>query len=350
MIDKLWSGRNWLWLLLVPFSLLYAAVSGLNRLAYRRGWRATYRAPVPVVVVGNLTVGGSGKTPVVIWLTCYLKQLGYRPAVVSRGYGGRAASYPLQVSDNTSPKESGDEPLLIYRRTGVPVIVAPKRVDAVKLALRHDPAIDVIITDDGLQHYALERDIELVVVDGLRRFGNGWWLPAGPLRESKQRLVSVDAVIVNGGHAFPHELSMQLKPGPVTRLNGRTISELDRRRRVIAIAGIGHPPRFFHSLRALGLDVIAEYPFADHYAYRAADLQLLAQDDQLLIMTEKDAVKCSTFAEDNWCYLPVSAELSGDEMTTLLDKIIQLINARRNGNPAYYNLASNQRVNTSSKS
>lgn len=332
MIDNLWSGRNPLWRLFVPFSLLYAVLSAVNRLAYRLGLRTTYRARLPVVVVGNLTAGGSGKTPVVIWLTRYLKQLGYHPAVVSRGYGGHAAAYPLMVNEQTSPIESGDEPLLIFRRTGAPVIVAPKRVDAVKLALKQHPQIDVIISDDGLQHYALERDIEIVVVDGSRRFGNGWWLPAGPLRESKRRLSEVDAVIVNGGQALEHELAMQLKPGPITRLNGGVLSELDHSRSMVAIAGIGHPPRFFNTLRSMGLDVLAEYPFADHCAYRHKDLQSLAQDNQLLIMTEKDAVKCLNFAEDNWCYLPVSAELSGSELSTLLEKIKGLINERKVSN------------------
>jgi tetraacyldisaccharide 4'-kinase len=327
MIDSIWSGRNPLWRLLLPFSLLYAGVSGLNRLAYRLGLRARYQAPVPVIVVGNITAGGSGKTPVVIWLIEYLKQQGYHPAVVSRGYGGRAANYPLRVSADTNPAESGDEPLLIYRRTGVPVIVAPKRVAAVKLALQQDPTIDVIITDDGLQHYALQRDIEIVVVDGNRRFGNGWWLPAGPLRESQRRLAQVDAVIINGGPVFTGELSMQLKPGPITRLTGGTITELDSQREVIAVAGIGHPPRFFNTLRTMGLAVAAEYAFADHYAFRVADLQPLVQDNQLLIMTEKDAVKCQPFAEDNWCFLPVSTELAGSELSILLEKIIQLIKA-----------------------
>lgn len=172
------------------------------RLCYKLGLKRAWRAPVPVVVVGNLTAGGNGKTPVVIWLVEQLQQRGIRVGVVSRGYGGKAAAYPLLLTAETTTAEAGDEPVLIAQRTGVPVAVSPVRSDAVKAILaQHD--VQIIVTDDGLQHYRLARDVEIVVIDGERRFGNGWWLPAGPMRERAGRLKSVDATIVNGGVAQP---------------------------------------------------------------------------------------------------------------------------------------------------
>ncbi|WP_034948543.1 tetraacyldisaccharide 4'-kinase, partial [Erwinia oleae] len=193
MIERIWSGKSPLYLLLLPFSFLYGLVSKLIRLSYVLGWRKAWRSPVPVVVVGNLTAGGNGKTPVAIWLVEALQQRGLRPGVVSRGYGGKAARYPLLLNMRTTTREAGDEPVLIYQRTGAPVAVSPVRREAVQ-ALLEQGDIDIVITDDGLQHYALARDIEIVVVDGTRRFGNGWWLPAGPMRERAARIKSVDAV------------------------------------------------------------------------------------------------------------------------------------------------------------
>lgn len=200
MIARIWSGESPVWRLLLPLSWLYGLVSGLIRLSYRLGLKKAWRAPVPVAVVGNLTAGGNGKTPVVIWLVEQLQQRGIRVGVVSRGYGGKAASYPLLLSNDTSTAEAGDEPVLIFQRTGAPVAVSPERREAVQ-ALLHAHDLQLIITDDGLQHYKLARDKEIVVIDGERRFGNGWWLPAGPMRERASRLRSVDAIIVNGGVA-----------------------------------------------------------------------------------------------------------------------------------------------------
>ncbi|SUX74571.1 tetraacyldisaccharide 4'-kinase [Citrobacter freundii] len=202
MIARIWSGESPLWRLLLPLSWLYGLVSGGIRLCYKLGIKRAWRAPVPVVVVGNLTAGGNGKTPVVIWLVEQLRQRGIRVGVVSRGYGGKAAAYPLLLTADTTTAEAGDEPVLIAQRTGVPVAVSPVRSDAVKAILaQHD--VQIIVTDDGLQHYRLARDVEIVVIDGERRFGNGWWLPAGPMRERAGRLKSVDATIVNGGVAQP---------------------------------------------------------------------------------------------------------------------------------------------------
>ena len=328
MIDRIWSGRSPVWLLLWPLSLLYGAISSLIRLSYQRGWRKSWRAPCPVIVVGNLTAGGNGKTPVVIWLVQALQQRGIRAGVVSRGYGGKSAHYPLFVTADTSTAQAGDEPVLIAQRTQAPVAVAPKRRQAVEgLLATHD--LDVIITDDGLQHYALQRDREIVVIDGMRRFGNGWWLPAGPMRERAARLQSVNAVIVNGGEAQANEIAMTLQPGlAVNLLTGETLS-LAQLPDIVAMAGIGHPPRFFNTLKQQGVKPVAEVAFADHHAYSEEELSRLTLADQCLLMTEKDAVKCQGFARANWWYLPVDAHLSGAPLAALLEDLTQLCMAPR---------------------
>ncbi|WP_158784295.1 tetraacyldisaccharide 4'-kinase [Pantoea sp. BAV 3049] len=323
MIERLWSGRSALYVLLLPLSWLYGLISTLIRLSYTLGWRKAWRAPVPVVIVGNLTAGGNGKTPVAIWLVQALQQRGLRPGVVSRGYGGKADHYPLVLNDQTSTRQAGDEPVLIYQRTGAPVAVSPVRKEAVQ-ALLEGGEVDVIITDDGLQHYALARDFEIVVVDGQRRFGNGWWLPAGPMRESASRLKSVDAVIANGGNAQPGELPMQLRPGLAANLiTGETVP-LNELENVVAMAGIGHPPRFFAMLRQQGVVPVREVPFADHQDYTQPQLASLVSAGEILLMTEKDAVKARHFAADNWWYLPVDAQLPQAESDALLNRIVAL--------------------------
>ncbi len=326
MIEKLWSGQSGWWRLLLPFSILYGAVSGLIRLSYRKGWRKSWRAPVPVVVVGNLTAGGNGKTPVVIWLVEQLQARGISVGVVSRGYGGKANHYPLVLTNDTSTAEAGDEPVLIYQRTGAPVAVAPRRGDAVA-ALLKSSAIDVIVTDDGLQHYALQRDVEIVVIDGVRRFGNGWWLPAGPMRERASRLRDADAVVVNGGTAAANEISMHLAAGEAVNLLSGERRPLSGFGPVVAMAGIGHPPRFFATLRTLGLRPQSEIAFADHHAYSPQELTQLLTGQQQLLMTEKDAVKCRHFARADWWYLPVTAQLTGETVIPLLNNITRLCRA-----------------------
>lgn len=324
MIERIWSGRSALYLLLLPFSLLYGLISNVLRLSYCWGWRKAWRAPVPVVIVGNLTAGGNGKTPVVIWLVQALQQRGFRVGVVSRGYGGKAESYPLVLGEETTTREAGDEPVLIYQRTGAAVAVAPQRRQAVE-ALVSGGGVDVIITDDGLQHYALARDVEIVVVDGERRFGNGWWLPAGPMRERASRLKSVTAVIANGGHAQPGELSMQLVPGQAVNLLSGEHRPAAQLQNVVAMAGIGHPPRFYNTLRQQGVVIQKEVSFADHQNYTAATLNALITEGQTLLMTEKDAVKARAFATDTWWYLPVDAMLPDEQTIVLLNKISALI-------------------------
>lgn len=325
MIARIWSGTSRLYWLLLPLSWLYGFVATLIRYSYLRGWRHAWRAPLPVVVVGNLTAGGNGKTPLVIWLVEQLQRQGFRVGVVSRGYGGKAEHYPLIVDETVTTAQAGDEPVLIYQRTRAAVAVAPQRRQAVE-ALIARQTLDVIVTDDGLQHYALARDVEIVVVDGVRRFGNGWWLPAGPMRERAGRLQSVDAIVVNGGEAGANEIGMHLQPGlAVNLLSGETraVAELQQ---VVAMAGIGHPPRFFATLRAEGVAIVREVTFADHQTYSPEEIQALTEDNQQpLLMTEKDAVKCRAFARANWWYLPVDAVLSQPGAATLLNRITTLL-------------------------
>ena len=323
MIARIWSGESPLWRLLLPLSWLYGLVSGGIRLCYKLGLKRAWRAPVPVVVVGNLTAGGNGKTPVVIWLVEQLQQRGIRVGVVSRGYGGKAATYPLLLTADTTTAEAGDEPVLIFQRTGVPVAVSPVRSDAVKAILAHHD-VQIIVTDDGLQHYRLARDVEIVVIDGVRRFGNGWWLPAGPMRERAGRLKSVDATIVNGGVARPGEIPMHLEPGLAVNLRTGERRDVAQLSDIVAMAGIGHPPRFFATLEACGARPQKCVALADHQSLTYSDVSALLAEGQSLVMTEKDAVKCRAFADDNWWYLPVDAHLSGERPDALLNSLISL--------------------------
>ncbi|ACX87821.1 tetraacyldisaccharide 4'-kinase [Pectobacterium parmentieri] len=331
MIERIWSGQSRLYWLLLPLAWLYGFITFLIRQSYRLGWRKCWQSPVPVVVVGNLTAGGNGKTPIVIWLVEQLQRKGYRVGVVSRGYGGKAERYPLLLDTSVTTVQAGDEPVLIFQRTGAPVAVAPRRRDAVSALLaRH--SLDVVITDDGLQHYALARDIELVVVDGVRRFGNGWWLPAGPMRERESRLASVDAVIVNGGTPRTGEIGMTLTAGMAVNLLSGESRPLSLLHDVVAMAGIGHPPRFFATLRDAGVSITREVAFADHQSYQPEQFESLTQNTaQPLLMTEKDAVKCRAFAKDNWWYLPVDAVIAEPHRTQLLDKLENVINRNIDG-------------------
>lgn len=327
MIARIWSGESPLWRLLLPLSWLYGLVSGAIRLSYRLGLKKAWRAPVPVVVVGNLTAGGNGKTPVVIWLVEQLQQRGVRVGVVSRGYGGKAERYPLLLAPETPTEHAGDEPVLIYQRTRAPVAVSPDRCEAVQAILaQHD--VQLIITDDGLQHYRLARDKEIVVIDGVRRFGNGWWLPAGPMRERASRLRIVDAVITNGGVAKTGEIPMRLQPGLAINLKSGERREVVTLPHVVAMAGIGHPPRFFNTLAECGVQVEKCIALADHQALDKAQVSGFTGPGQTLVMTEKDAVKCRAFADEHWWYLPVDAQLAGDKPEQLLQELLTLARGR----------------------
>ncbi|MCG3723056.1 tetraacyldisaccharide 4'-kinase [Vibrio cincinnatiensis] len=327
MIEKLWFERHLgyylLWPILWPLSVLFKAISTARRRAFQQGKKATYKAPIPVFVVGNITAGGNGKTPFVVWLVERLQQQGYRPGVVSRGYGAKAPSYPLLVTNDTSTSHCGDEPKLIYQRTQAPVAVDPIRSNAVKALLAL--GVDVIVTDDGLQHYALERDIEFAVVDGVRRFGNQQLLPLGPLREPMTRLQEVDFIITNGGQAETGEMGMALSPSlAVNLVTGEKIA-LTKLTHLVAWAGIGHPDRFFKTLETLGVVPILTHGFADHQAFDESQLKALAKKGDHVIMTEKDAVKCAGFAEANWWYLPVSAQISSEETQCILNTIKEVM-------------------------
>jgi tetraacyldisaccharide 4'-kinase len=277
-----------------------------RRWLYYKGIKKSTRFSVPVIIVGNITVGGTGKTPLVIALARFLLEQGYKPGIVSRGYGGKAAHYPLAVTPTSSVMETGDEAILLARNTPCPVIVDPCRVRAVT-ALLEKTDCNIVISDDGLQHYALARDIEIVVIDGERRFGNSFCLPAGPLREALTRLHKVDFKVTNGmarsgeyamklRHSIFRQVSAPQCSQDVTALQNKTLH---------AVAGIGNPTRFFNLLRSLGLSII-EHAFPDHYLFKQADFP---HDAAFIIMTEKDAVKCEAFADERYWYLPVEAEL-----------------------------------------
>ena len=313
-------GRHWqrltpLSAALCPLSLVFRAVIALRRAAYAHGVLRSHSVGAPVVVVGNITVGGTGKTPLVLWLAQFLKGHGLRPGIVSRGYGGRAA-HPLEVTADSEAAVVGDEPLLLARRSGCPVWVSRDRVAAARALLHAHPECDVIVSDDGLQHYRLKRDFEIAVIDGARGLGNALLLPAGPLREPSSRLGSVDAIVVNRSASsaiHPHasagrtEYAMQLDGSRFRNLSDAT-RQVDpgyfRGKRVIAIAGIGHPPRFFEHLARLGVTFDAR-AFPDHHAYVASDLAF--PEAEAIVMTEKDAVKCAAFASDIHWVLPVDA-------------------------------------------
>ena len=318
-----WLNRVWyqprLHPSLVPLLPLSALVCTIARRRYRRFTQSLPPAPLPVIVVGNISVGGTGKTPLVRALVERLQAQGYRPAIISRGYGSKSRSSPLQVTAHSTASECGDEPLLLARLTGVPVVVDQDRQRALQM-LYEQRQCDVVVSDDGLQHYRLPRTLELAVVDGLRGLGNGYCLPAGPLRESAQRLHKVDYVVCNGagnnsahpGAATGQEIDnipMQIEPVRFVSVADHATSRpltWNWQQSVHAVAGIGHPERFFTTLEALGLSVI-RHAFADHHAFVADDLSF--SDRHAIIMTAKDATKCSGFAGKNWWYLDVDATL-----------------------------------------
>ena len=318
-VQTLWARTGVLTLLLLPFSAVFAAVSGLRRLAYRRGWLASVAVGVPVIVVGNLTAGGSGKTPLVIWLVQQLRARGHRPGVVSRGYGGSARNC-VEVMSDSAAAEVGDEPLLIRNKADVPVVVGRDRVAAARTLLACHPGVDVIVSDDGLQHYRLQRDLELAVIDASSGLGNGWPLPAGPLREPPGRLTRVDAVVqVVRGDAVPRTLEgawrADYRAGRAYRLQAPQIQIALRdlpQRDWIAATGIGRPRGFFDMLAAQGIR-FSPRAFADHHVFQAGDLPA----DAAVLMTEKDAVKCRKIAGADWWAIELDVALEAGFMDWL---------------------------------
>lgn len=317
-----WYDRTPLGTLLVPLSWLFCLTAVLRRGLYRMRLLRVRRVNVPVIVVGNITVGGTGKTPLVIALVQLLRDGGYNPGVVARGYGGTAGHWPQQVRPDSDPLVVGDEPVLIAARCRCPVAVAPDRAAAAESLVEH-ARCDIILCDDGLQHYRLARDIEIAVIDGVRRFGNGHCLPAGPLREPRRRLRSVDYIVTNG-LAAPGEFAMRLHATAIRNVrDGSAVAERHqfRGKAVHAVAGIGNPDRFFAQLRGQGISP-KEHGFPDHYRFRPRDLDF--GDDAPVIMTEKDAVKCRRFAAANHWYLPVEAQLDERLTKPLLARVAEL--------------------------
>ncbi len=313
-----WPGLAWR----LPLAGLFGALAALRRQAYRHGWLPVQRLPVPVIVVGNITVGGTGKTPLTICLTKALANAGWQPGIVSRGYGGRLKG-PAPVQPDSDPAQVGDEPVLLAQATGVPVWIGRRRARAGEALLAAHPEVEVIVADDGLQHYALARDVEIAVVDGVRRFGNGRLLPAGPLREPPSRLNRVDAVVVQGGDPGWLRASAPIYGMRLVPVGLRNLAHPEHTlplawlagRQVEAVAGIGHPERFFQLLRELGAQV-RPHPFPDHHPFLARDLPA-----GTVVMTAKDAVKCAAFARAQDWVLEVDAVVEPGLKTHILNRL-----------------------------
>lgn len=322
-LDHYWYSSGPISFALWPLSWVYCGASKFRSRLHKASQGRTL-VKVPIVVVGNITVGGTGKTPMVIWLANFLKAYGYKPGVVSRGYGGKSTHWPQHVSHNSNAGIVGDEPLLIVQRTGCPVYVGPHRVKAINQMLKENGEINIIISDDGLQHYKMPRDVEIAMVDGHRRFGNQLCLPAGPLRESVGRLKKVDFQIVTEAEAdddIDASYSMRLEGNELVNLRNakkrKLLSEF-KGQSVHAVAGIGNPMRFFTKLSTSGLKLIM-HAFPDHHRFQAQDFRY--EQHLPIIMTEKDAVKCKHLATDNFWYLPVKARLGHEFAGAFIKKL-----------------------------
>ena len=326
-----WIHRVWYedarsgWVLL-PLSGLYWLIMMSRRFLYRAGVLRVRHASVPVIVVGNITAGGTGKTPTVIWLARELRARGFSPGIVSRGYGGSKSNSPMRVDADSDARLVGDEPVLLARRSGCPVAVDANRVRAAAMLV--DDGVDIIIADDGLQHYRLGRDYEICVIDGTRGLGNRWLLPAGPLRELPDRLEDVDQLLVNGAMRPSNEMSVaelnavefDLVATEVCRLNGSLTRRIERftGTTVHAVAGIGNPSRFFELLRAFDIQVL-EHSFADHAVLDVKELDF--GDNFEIFMTEKDAVKLGRSISDKFWYVPVELQMDPALALPLIEQI-----------------------------
>ena len=322
-LEKYWYRITPFHLLLWPVSLLFRLLVALRRALYRSGMLRSFTLPVPVVIVGNISVGGTGKTPFTLWLAQQLLDEGWHPAIISRGYtkAKQQTLTPRAVAMNDAPDEVGDEPLLMMQRGLCPVWIGRDRVAAINALLLAHPECDVILSDDGMQHYRLQRDVEIVLVDGKRRFGNGMLLPAGPLREPTSRLQTADFTVINGDKVAEGQHAMQLAGSvfynllnpDITRPAGAFAGQPVR-----AIAGIGHPQRFFAHLEKLGISA-KTHSFPDHHRYTAADIAF--RDADAILMTEKDAVKCAAFATEQCWVLRVDAQVDPALIHLIIEKI-----------------------------
>jgi tetraacyldisaccharide 4'-kinase len=327
LLNGIWYGKSPMRYALWPVAAVYRSLARLRRKAYQRGWRSPVEMPVPVIVVGNVSVGGTGKTPFVIWLADQLKQRGRKVGIVTRGYRGKGKEWPAAVSPDSDPEEVGDEPVLLARRTRCPVVAGPDRVACVE-ALLEDARVDVVLSDDGLQHYRLARAFEIAVVDGARGMGNGLCLPAGPLREPASRLHEVDAIVVNGagwGHAGVFRAAAVVTK--VYHLKDGAERTLDsfRKEPVHAVAGIGNPQRFFDLLLDADLDVEA-HPLEDHAEITLDELTF--DEPGAVLITEKDAVKCEHLKADGvWCVV-VDFQFDADSTARLMRLVLRGIGAR----------------------
>ncbi len=311
-----------LWhLLLIPISWVFWLLVVIRKSFYKIGFFKSFKLGVPVIVVGNITVGGTGKTPLVIWLAERLKESGFTPGIISRGYGGVSGEKIIEVSEESDPFLVGDEPVLLSSKTRCPVYVGRKKGLVAQALLRDHPECDILLSDDGLQHYALSRDYEIAVVDATRNYGNGFLLPAGPLREPLSRLGFVDSIVYNGSLSNSAQIAMNL--------NGQLFHNLKHPEIVVeagyfegksthVVAGIGNPDRFFKKLEDLGLQ-FERHVFPDHYLFKPGDLQI--PDAQAILMTEKDAVKCKKFAQDNFWSLSAYPDVDME----LLNRIMRSI-------------------------
>ncbi|OGT49120.1 MAG: tetraacyldisaccharide 4'-kinase [Gammaproteobacteria bacterium RIFCSPHIGHO2_12_FULL_38_11] len=324
-MNKIWYKKNLLSYLLSPLSLIYQLIIAIRYYLYKTKFLKTHHINIPVIIVGNITVGGTGKTPLVITIVKELKKQGFHPGIISRGYGGKSKTWPQTVNENSDPFWVGDEAVLMAKKTGVPVVVGPMRVqDAQKLL---ELNCNVIVSDDGLQHYALAHDIEIAVIDASRGLGNGFCLPAGPLREPKKRLDSVDFIISNGSItpfekerccvSFRGDFSMHFVIDDIIAINnGTTCSTAGV---FVAIAGIGNPERFFNSLREKEI-VFTSKIFPDHHHFKKSDFDFVAQNE-IILMTEKDAVKCAAFADNRFYVVRGHAEVDSELIQSLLKRL-----------------------------
>ncbi len=305
---------------LLPLSWVYRLVVWTRRSMYRLGLFKRQSLPVPVIVVGNIFVGGTGKTPLVLWVTRHIRSRQMRPGIITRGYGGKATQWPQLVDADSDPAQVGDEPVLLAQRSGVPVVASPDRVQAAQALIQHY-GCNVIVSDDGLQHYRMKRDLEIVVIDAARGLGNGHCLPAGPLREPRRRLRSVDLLVANGGPSWltPYYFTLRLEKAWPLKEPSKTRPLKDfSGSKVHAVTGIGNPDRFFAALARFGVEVIP-HPFADHYPFEEKDVQF---DDTLpVLMTEKDAVKCMSFADERHWAIPAETVLTAETERALIARV-----------------------------